>query len=141
MPAYGTNNPPYSITFNPPLNQYVIHAAEAVVTGELSERFQMPLNPQGPARGLRIEIDFSAAPGNCEVQVMESDDDLLGALGYNQVAAGGDQTQANLVAGPNGAGTRLIFELIPFAGQFSALFWKTAPANNVTVTARATRAS
>lgn len=142
MSVYGTQNPPPALFPFPPGNQFLVFNKEAVVTGEFSQQVALPTGPTAGQRGVRVEIDFNAAPGNCEFEVMESDWDQNGSAGYALVSTTADLTQTGLVAGPNGAGTRLVVDLTPFSGQFACLFVKGAPANsNITVTARISRAA
>jgi hypothetical protein len=136
MPAYGS-------LLNPPAlyqgDSYLAFNAEAVVTGEFSQQIALPVNQPSGSKGIRVVIDFSAAPGAFEIDVMESDADQEGSAGYTQVPTGGSLTNAGLTAGPNGAGTRVTTDLIPVAGQMCCLYVKTQPANAVTCKARVTR--
>jgi hypothetical protein len=141
MPAYNTQNPPPALMGLPPLNQFTVWKAETLLVNEVSQQVSITRHPVLGAVGIRVEIDFSANPGNVTINVLESDDDMLGAAGYDQVPAAGQLTQANLVAGPNGASTRLCVDLQPFSGQFAALQVAVAPTNAVTATARITRAA
>src|SRR5579871_2375720 len=141
MPAYGTQATPPALFFSYPNNQATVFSSEAVVAGEYSQQVQIPLNPTAGSRGVRVEVDFNSDPGNFEIDVMESDADSLGSLGYDQVPAGGGMTQANKTAGPNGANTRVATDLVPISGQFLCLYVKTAPSNaSIKATARITRA-
>lgn len=140
MPPYNTQSPPPFLGRDFPLNTFLVFNAEAVQAGEYSQQIQIPTGLT--QKGLRLQIDHSANPGNCEYLVMEGDNDLAGSSDYDQVPAGGDLTQANLTSGPNGATTRLSTDLIPVAGQFVSIFVKTAPSNaGIKVTARFTRAA
>lgn len=142
MPKYGSALQPPFLGTNYPLHQYAVFNAEAVTLGEYSQQVGLPLGPTTGAKGIRVEIDFSANPGNFEFDVMESDSDILGPLGYDQVPTGGGMTQANVTSGPNGANTRIATDLIPVAGQFVCLYVKTIPSNaSITCTARITRAA
>jgi hypothetical protein len=142
MPPYGTApNLPALFPF-PPGHTFLVFSAEAVIAAETSQQVALPPGPTAGAKGVRLVIDHNAAPGNCEYYLAESDNDAAGVQDYNLVPIGGDLTQAGLVAGPNGAGTRLITDQIPVAGQFVAVYVKTAPSNaNIKVTARISRAA
>lgn len=145
MPAYGTLQPPPFLGRHFPMAQQTVFVAEAVVASEYSQQVSIPLTDLGETRAVRVEIDFSANPGNVEIDVMESDVDtgnkITGGLGYQQVSSG-NLTQAALASGPNGASTRLAGDFTNWAGQFACLFVKVAPSNaSITVTARITRAA
>lgn len=142
MPAYGTQTPPLALFPFYPESQVFVHSAETVTAGESSQQLHLPPGPVAGQKGIRVEVDFSADPGNFEFYVQESDDDSLGSASYQLVPSGGDITQATKTAGPNGANTRVATDLIPIAGQFCDLYWKTPPSNgSIKVTARITRAA
>lgn len=143
MPSYGTQTPPPALFPFPPGNRFLVFNAESPLAGAYSQQVTLPTGPTAGSRGIRVEIDFSANPGNVEIYIMESDADFEnGSLGYNQVPVGGDLTQAGIISGPNGASTRLTTDLIPIAGQFCCLYVKTAPSNaGIKTTARISRAA
>lgn len=143
MPVYNAQVPPIALGFDYPLLQAFVWKAEALVLNEVSQQVQIPRSRSGTGSpGIRVEIDFNQNPGNVTINVLESDDDLLGTGGYDQVPAAGQLTQANLLAGPNGASTRLAVDLQPFSGQFFALQVAVPPSNGgTTATARVTRAA
>lgn len=142
MPAYNSQVPPPALFPFYPQSQFRVFSAEALVINEYSQQVQLPPGPTAGAKGIRVVIDFNANPGNVEILVVEADNDAAGAADYVQVPSGGDLTQGQLTAGPNGANTRLTTDLIPVAGQFAALFVKLPPSNgNITATARFTRAA
>lgn len=139
MPAYNTRNPPPFLGYTYPDNNYLVFNAEALTTGEFSQQVNLPIGPVAGQKGIRVEVDFSANPGAFELDVMESDYDLNGALNYQQVPSAG---QINtVVAGMNGASTHQSTDLIPVAGQFVCIFVKTQPANPCTATVRISRAA
>lgn len=134
MPLYGNQVPPPSLFPNYPSNQIAVHTAETVLTGQFSQQVQIAANPSaGSSRGIRVVLDFSAAPGAFECDIMESDTDPNSAE-YAEVPVGGSITAVN-----PGSTKQATSDLIPFLGQFCCLYWKTQPANAVTVTARITR--
>jgi|SRR5580658_1604551 hypothetical protein len=141
-PAYGTlGNVPAIFPF-PPGHTFLAFNAEAVLAGEYSQQVALPPGPTAGAKGIRVVIDASAAPGAGEFYVMEGDNDPAGSADYVQVPSGGDLAFGNITAGPNGAGTRWTSDLIPVAGQFVCLYCKTAPSNaGIKITARITRAA
>lgn len=141
MPVYGTNALPTALFPFPPGNFVLVLSAEKILAAEYSERVALPPGPTAGQRGIRIQIDFSADPGAAEIYVMEADNDAAGVLDYDQVPGSGDLKYANITAGPNGINTRLSTDLIPIAGQFCCLYVKTAPTNNVTCSARISRAA
>jgi len=141
MPSYNTQFPPPALFSFGPGNFALVFNSETVLAAEYSQQVNLPAGPTAGQRGIRVQIDHSAAPGNCEYYILEADNDAAGQLDYTEAPNGGDLTQANLVAGPNGAGTRLSTDLIPIAGQFVLIYVKTAPANAVKVTARISRAA
>lgn len=132
---YNSQVPPPALFPFYPENTYLLFNAEALTTGEFSQQVHIPPNPVGGAQaGIRLQIDFSAAPGAFELYVMECDDDTQGAAEYAQVPVGGDITAVN-----PGSATQATTDLLPFQGQFLCLYVKTQPGNAVTCTARATR--
>jgi hypothetical protein len=137
MPVYNSQLPPPFLGRDFPLNNFLVFKAETLLTGEFSQQLQIPTGLS--AKGVRVELDFSANPGAYEIDVMEADTDLNGPQEYQQVPSGG---QLNTVTvGPNGANTHQSSDLIPVAGQFVCLYVRTAPANAVTATARISRAA
>lgn len=142
MPAYNFQVPPPALFPFPPQHTFLVFNNETVLVNEYSQQVQLPPGPTAGQRGIRVVIDFNAAPGNVEFDVVEADNDAAGAADYANVPSGGQLNQGALTAGPNGAGTRLITDLIPISGQFAALFTKTAPSNaNIKATARISRAA
>ncbi|MGA9670368.1 MAG: hypothetical protein WBQ94_14240 [Terracidiphilus sp.] len=140
MPAYNTAYPPPFLAYEFPLNTYLVFSKEAIVAGEFSQQVSIPLGLVAGQKGIRVELDFNQNPGAYEIDVMESDNDLLGGSQYQQVPTGGALT--TVTTGANGPNTHQSTDLIPVAGQFVLLYVKTAPANGgTTVTARITRAA
>ncbi len=135
MPLYNTKNPPPALGSHYPLNQETLFKAESLVTASTSQQVSVPLI--GNTKSVRIEGDFSAAPGTFTLTVVEADVDS-GSLNYTAVPSGGSITTAS--AGPNGAGTHFTSDLTTFTGQFLALLVTAQPSNAVTATARVTRA-
>lgn len=139
MPQYNTALQPPFLSYEYPLNEYLVFNAETLTLGEFSQQLQLPIGPVAGQKGIRVEVDFSANPGAFELDVMESDYDLNGSLNYQQVPAGG---QINTVTnGMNGANTHQSTDLIPVAGQFVCIYVRTPPANAVTATVRISRAA
>jgi hypothetical protein len=143
MPPYNTQVPPPALfASGGPQSSFLVLNKEAVLASEYSQQVHLAPNPSSSTKGLRVVIDFSANPGNVEFYVCESDNDSAGSADYIEVPSGGDLTQGSLITGPNGALTRLVADLNPFAGQFAALFTKTPPSNGgITCTARFTRSN
>jgi hypothetical protein len=141
MPPYNTQSPPPALFPFPPNHAFLVFNGDTLTAGEYSQQVALPPGPTAGARGVRVEVDFSADPGAIEIYVMESDNDPAGSGGYDQVPSGGDLVYANITSGPNGANTRLSTDLIPIAGQFTCLYVKTKPTNAVTCTARISRAA
>lgn len=138
-------SPLYNALLNAPAlyqgDSSLVFNAEAVVAGEFSQQVALPVNQASGTKGVRVVIDHSANPGNCEYQICEADNDGAGSSDYVQVPNGGDLTQGTITSGPNGLLTRLTSDLIPVAGQNLVLFVKTPPSNaGIKVTARITRA-
>ena len=140
MPQYNTALQPPFLSYEYPLNEYLVFNAEALTAGEFSQQVSIPIGPVAGQKGIRVEVDFNQNPGAFELDVMESDYDLNGELNYQQVPAAG---QINTVtAGMNGANTHQSTDLIPVAGQFACIFVKTPPANaGTTATVRISRAA
>lgn len=140
MPKYNTLYPPPFLSYEAPLDTYLVFNNEAVVAGELSQQVSLPIGPVAGQKGIRIEVDFNQNPGAFEFDVVEVDDDTQGQQEYQLVPAGG---QINTVtSGPNGASTHQSTDLIPVAGKMVAIFVKTAPANaGTTARVRITRAA
>lgn len=139
MPAYNTLNPPPALMLDYPNNRALVFKTEAVTSGEFSQQVSLPLAfpAAGGGKGIRVEGDFSAAPGTFEFDIMESDSDKEnGSAGYNQVPSSGAIT-----ATVSGSATHFATGLIPFAGQFCCIFVKTQPSNPVTVSLRISRAT
>jgi xanthine dehydrogenase iron-sulfur cluster and FAD-binding subunit A len=132
---YNSQVPPPALFPFFPSNTFLLFNAEALTTGEFSQQVHIPPSPTAQAQaGIRITIDFSAAPGAFEIDIMEDDTDLEGAAHYAQVPVAG------VINAPNaGSATQATVDLLPFQGQFLCLYVKTQPANAVTCTARATR--
>lgn len=145
MPLYNQLLPIPFLAFGYPMNTFLVFKAEAVLADTFSQQVYIPMGKQGGAKGLRIELDFNANPGNFEFDVMENstpDFTGTGQRGYQQVVTSGQLTQAGLTTGKNGALTKISTDLNPFFGEFFCLYVKTAPTNaNITVTARVTRAA
>jgi hypothetical protein len=141
MPLYNTQSPPPALFPFPPNHFFLVFNADTLATSEYSQQVALPPGPTAGARGIRVQIDFSADPGAIEIYVMEGDNDVAGAGDYDQVPNGGDLVYGNITSGPNGANTRLSTDLIPIAGQFTCLFVKTKPTNAVTCSARISRAA
>lgn len=138
-------SPAYNFLTNAPaLSQgdaFLVFNNELVTAAEFSQQVALAVSQAAGTKGIRVVIDHSANPGNCEYQICESDNDGAGSSDYVQVPSGGDLTQAGLTNGPNGASTRLTADLIPVAGQNVSIYVKTAPSNaNIKVTARITKA-
>ena len=136
MPAYNNQTPPPALGTSYPNNQCLVFNAEAVKSGEYSQQVSIPPSPtQGAYRGLRIILDFSAAPGTFEFDVLEDDIDTAGAAHYSAIPTGGVINALN-----TGSATQATLDLLPFQGQFFTLFCKTQPSNsNIKVTATVTR--
>jgi hypothetical protein len=133
--VYNSQVPPPALFPFYPQNSFLLFNAEALVTGEFSQQVSLPPNPVGSADvRVRLQIDFSAAPGAFEIYVMECDTDTQGATEYALVPVGGDLTAVN-----PGSVTQVTVDLAPFQGQFLCLYVKAKPANAVTCTARVTR--
>jgi hypothetical protein len=141
MPAYGTLTSVPALFPFPPGHTFLVFNGDTLAAGEFSQQVSLPPGPTAGQRGIRVQIDFSADPGNVEIYVMEGDNDAAGSADYDQVPNGGDLVYANITKGPNGANTRLSTDLIPIAGQFALLYVKTAPTNAVKGTARISRAA
>ena len=141
MPAYGTQTSVPALFPFPPENSFLVFNVDTLVTGEYSQQVSLPPGPTAGARGIRVQIDFSADPGACEFYVMEGDNDAAGSADYDLVPSGGDLVYGNITTGPKGVNTRLSTDLIAIAGQFTCLFVKTKATNAVTCTARITRAA
>jgi hypothetical protein len=135
-PLYNAQNPPPALFPFYPQNEFLLFNAEALVAGEFSQQVHIPPNPVGGANvALRFTIDFSAAPGNFEIDVMEDDTDLQGAAHYAEVPVAGVINATNVVGG-----TQATLDLNPFQGQFVTLYVRTAPSNGgITCTARVAR--
>lgn len=140
MPPYNTQVPPPALFPFPPGNRFLVFNAEALTTGEFSQQVTLPTGPTAGARGIRVEIDFSADPGAYELDIMESDSDFEnGADEYQTVPIAGIIN--TVTTGPNGANTHQSSDLIPIAGQFCSIYVAAAPANPVTATVRISRAA
>ena len=134
MPLYNTQVPPPALFNSYPMNQLALFNKDTLQTGQFSQQVSIPPSPLGSADArVRIQIDFSAAPGAFEIDIMESDTDP-NAAEYAQVPVAGSITVTN-----GGSATQATVDLAPFQGQFLCLFVKTQPANSVTCTAIATR--
>lgn len=132
---YNSQVPPPSLFPFYPSNSFLLFNAETLTTGEFSQQVHLPPNPVGSADvRVRLQIDFSAAPGAFEIDVMECDTDTQGTAEYAQVPVAGAITVVN-----TGSTTQATLDLSPFQGQFLLLYVKTKPANAVTCTARVTR--
>jgi hypothetical protein len=142
-PLYNSKLPIPFLCMGYPSDYFLVFSADAVLTGQFSQQVSIPLSKVGGARGIRVELDFSADPGNFEIDVMESTRIDVAGTGQNnfqQVPTGGALTQANKTTGINGANTHCGTDQIPFAGLFACLFVKTQPSNGgITVTARIVR--
>src|SRR5208282_3341390 len=118
-----------------PMNTFPLFNGEALISGEFSERVHLPPAPIGSADvRIRLQIDFSGAPGAFEIDVMECDTDTQGSAEYAEIPVAGVITTVN-----SGSATQATLDLAPFQGQFLCLYVRTQPANSVTCTARATR--
>jgi len=135
MPARNANIAPPALLPFYPQNVYLLFNNEALTTGEYSQQVAVPPPPVGNAPvTLRFTIDFSAAPGAFEIDILESDNDAGGTGEYAQIPTAGSITATN-----PGSTTQATVDLSPFIGQFVCLYVKTQPANAVTVTARVAR--
>lgn len=136
MAPYNTLLPPPALAAEFPCNQFLVWNAEAVLAGEYSQQLHMAPGPtSNPSRGLRIILDFSAAPGTFEFDVMEDDTDLQGAAHYAEIPVAAVINALN-----SGSATQATLDLLPFQGQFFCLYCKTAPSNSgIKVTATVTR--
>lgn len=134
-PLYNTQVPPPALFPFYPQNEFLLFNNEALVAGEFSQQVHIPPNPAGAANvALRFTIDFSAAPGAFEIDIMEDDTDLQGAAHYAEVPLAGVINAINA-----NSTTQATVDLSPFQGQFVTLYVRTAPANPVTCTARVAR--
>src|ERR1039458_4380729 len=96
MPAYNNQTPPPALGTSYPNNQCLVFNAEAVKSGEYSQQVSIPPSPTGaPYRGLRIILDFSAAPGTFEFDVLEDDIDTAGAAHYSAIPTDRKSTRLN----------------------------------------------
>jgi hypothetical protein len=132
---YNSQVPPPALFPFYPQNSYLLFNAESLTTGEFSQQVAIPPNIEGGATtGIRLQVDFSAAPGAFEIDIMECDTDTQGAAEYAQVPVAGSITVVNA-----NSTTQATVDLLPFQGQFLCLYVRTQPANAVTCTVRATR--
>ncbi len=137
MPPYGTQNPPPALFPAYPQNQFPLFNADALTTlvangTRYSQQVHIVPKPTAPTT-LSIILDFSAAPGTFEIDVMEDDSDSGGSAHYHQIPAGGVMNTLN-----SGSTTQCTLELVNFVGQFLSLYIKTAPSNGASVLCTAT---
>ena len=132
---YNSQVPPPALFPFYPQNSYLLFSAEPLTTGEFSQQVQIPPNIVGSGDvRLRFQVDFSAAPGAFEINIMECDTDTQGSAEYAEVPVAGVINAINA-----GSATQATVDLAPFQGQFVCLYVRTQPANAVTCTARVTR--
>ena len=141
-PLYDTQYPPPFLSYEAPLNTFLVFNGEALVTGKMSQQVSLPIGPVAGPKGIRVEVDFNQNPGVFELDVVEVDDDTQGQQEYQLVPTAGQLVNGNLTSGPNGASTHISSDLIPVAGQMVAIYVKTQPANaGTTARVRITRAA
>lgn len=119
MPAYGTSNPVAIY----PGDSAVVFANENPAAGIQSIAVAVGMKDDNAVGSLSVEVQFAAAPGAFEIDVMDADTDVAGA--YIAIP--------NAILNAVNANNFCRFELAPFKAKFVALLIKTPNANAVNI--------
>jgi hypothetical protein len=132
MPLYDTSsNPQLQIL---PGDVQILQNAETVsVNGTAVIQRNVPNSIYQPAKALNISIEFSGNPGAFELDIQDSDEDEDSS--YQSIP----NALLNVASIGSDGSYNTRYELSPFTGNWIRPYWKTAPANAVTVTVRLAR--
>lgn len=127
MPLYDTTSNP-KLQIQPGDIQTLQNAETVSVNGTAYVQRNVPNSIYQPAKALNVSVRFSGNPGAFELDIQDADVDNDAA--YQSIPNA--LLNASSLGSDGSYNTR--YELSPFTGNWIRPYWKTAPANAVTVT-------